>query len=259
MKVAVLFFAGCLTAACSQHQNLADLTTDPDASAALLKLHACATPPTVDAGAPPPIVAVWDGYMEQSFATTGDDQVHVVVRSTSAGDLSATVVFGVPAAPPAPPATSDTCDPIDPTMTAWNPSVPTVQLLEGFEYQVTELTMTDVRLKFKFPTYQPLADWCACQLPYAGSRFCLPSGTIEPLTHSDGGASASCTWVFEATKDHPAVKVTTACCRLERCYNTCVCDETTGCTYDTYSQLQYDLSINGTHADGSALHLIRTQ
>ena len=163
-----------------------------------------------------------------------------------------------PRSPPPPPATSDTCDPIHPTMTVWNPSAPSLQLLEGFEYQVTGLTVSDVRLKFNVPIYLPLADWCACQLPYADTRFCVPDGTIEPQNQSDGGST--CTWVFESTNHHPTVKVTTGCCRLTRCSGfACICNQTTGCAYNAQSVSQFDLSINGTHADGNALHLIRTQ
>ncbi|HSY39198.1 MAG TPA: hypothetical protein VLA79_06700, partial [Polyangia bacterium] len=63
MRAWTILLVGCF-AACSQHQDLADPTSD--AGMAELPAQVCSTS-SIDAGTPPPIVAVWDGYMEQSF------------------------------------------------------------------------------------------------------------------------------------------------------------------------------------------------
>jgi len=259
MKASTLVLMICLgAAACSQRQDLTDpptVITDPVGDT--LPSQTCNVAPPVDAGSPPPIVAVWDGYMEQSFRATGDDQVHVVVRSSDTGQLSATAVFGVAAPPPPPPETSESCDPADPVNTTATPSAGSLQLLEGFEYQLTAVAMSDVRLQFNLPTYQPLANWCACQVPFEDSMFCLPNTSLTEQSPSDGGSS--CTVTLGAWSGHAAETVNTSCCRLNRCLGSaCTCTPS-GCSYNDQFLSQFDLSVNGTHADGTALHLIRTQ
>jgi hypothetical protein len=254
MKAWTFLLLGGFAAACSQHQDLAELVRDGGVMTELPS-QACSTS-AVDAGTPPPIVAVWDGYMEQSFMSTHDDQVHVVIRSTDTGPLSGTVVFGAPAAPPPPPATSDSCDPIDPVNTVATPSAASLQLLEGFEYQVTALTASDVRLKFNLPTYQPLASWCACQVPIPGSTGCLPNVGFSSAPSGDGGSS--CTFIPVDENGTNTGAFVTSCCRIHRCLEECKCDSS-GCSYNGDFLSIFDLSVNGTHADGSALHLTRTQ
>ena len=254
MKAWTFSLLVCFAAACSQHQDLAN--SPIDAGLAALPSQVCGTS-SVDAGTLPPIVAVWDGYMEQSFMGTGDDQVHVVIRSSDTGQLSATAVFGASAAPPPPPTNSDNCDPVAPVYTQGTPSAGALQLLEGFAYQLTGLTVSDVRLKFNLPTYQPLASWCACQLPFPGSMTCIPNGPALIETFGDGGST--CTFGPEDANNRVTEKLVTSCCRLQLCESSaCQCDQS-GCSYNTQVAGQFDLSINGTHADGSALHLIKTQ
>jgi hypothetical protein len=246
---------GCFAAACSQHQDLANLTHDAGITTEFPS-QACSAS-SVDAGTPPPIVAVWDGYMEQSFRGSGDDQVHVVIRSTDTGQLSGTVVFGVPAAPPPPPASSDSCDPVDPVNTAATPSAGSLQLLEGFEYQVTGLVASDIRLKFNLPTYQPLASWCACQVPIPDSMTCIPNVGFSSSPYGDGGSS--CTFAPTNANGTTTATFVTSCCRIQRCESLeCKCDQS-GCSYNADFLSQFDLSVNGTRADGTALHLIKTQ
>jgi hypothetical protein len=253
MKAWTFSLLVCFTAACSQHQDLADSTRDAGLSELPSQLCSASS---VDAGTPPPIVAVWDGYMEQSFTATGDDQVHVVIRSSDTGQLSATAVFGAPAPPLPLPVSSDSCDPVDPVLTTATPSAGALQLLEGFEYQLTELTASDVRLKFNLPTYQPLASWCACQPPVADSMFCIPN-TASMTTYEDGGLI--CSYAHLDDKGNTTETVVTPCCRIQRCQsNECLCDQS-GCSYNAAFASTFDLNINGTHADGSALHLIQTQ
>ncbi len=255
MKTSTFLLVACLGVACSQRQNLADQEID-DAARGTLPSQTC-TPSAVDAGTPPPVVAVWDGYMEQTFRATGDDQVHVVVRASDTGQLSATAVFGAAASPPPPPETSESCDPVDPVMTSGTSNAGPLQLLEGFEYQLTNVAMSDVRLQFNAQTYQPLANWCACQVPFEGSSSCLPSSTVSWPNQPDAGSE--CTAILGPWSGHAAEKVTASCCRLERCVSfECQCDAS-GCSYNAGFESEFDLSINGTHADGSALHLIRTQ
>lgn len=259
MKPSILVLVICLGAACSQRQDLTDPSPPNggiDPLSDMLPSQICVTASPADAGAPPPIVAVWDGYMEQTFGATGDDQVHVVVRSSDTGQLSATAVFGVPTSFP-PPATSETCDPVDPGTTTATTSAGSLQLLEGFEYQLTGVAMSDVRLQFNVPTYQPLANWCACQvpLPDATTPACLPEGGAD-WHELDGGTQCIYT---PNPGPHSTQTFLTSCCRLQRCFkNECLCDKS-GCAYNAQFWTPFDLSINGTHADGTALHLIRTQ
>ncbi len=239
---------------CSQHQDLANSASD--AGMTELPSHVCSVP-SVDAGTPPPVVAVWDGYMEQSFMPTGDDQVHVVIRSSDTGELSATVVFGAPAAPPPPPADSNSCDPVDPVATTATSSAGALQLLEGFEYQVTGLIVSDVRLKFNVPTYQPLASWCACQVQSPGSTSCFPN-EIEYRTRPEADGGTPC--VFGSQDQSGTTEwFVVPCCKEQRCLaSECQCDQS-GCSYNAAFLTTFDLSINGTHADGTSIHLIQTQ
>jgi hypothetical protein len=254
MKVWTFFLLGSCAAACSQHQDLANSAID--AGTPTFPSQVCSASP-VDAGTPPPIVAVWDGYMEQSFMSTGDDQVHMVIRSTDTGQLSGTVVFGASAPPPPVPANSDSCDAVDPVATTATGSAGSLQLLEGFEYQLTALTASDVRLKFNVPTYQPLASWCACQTPFPGSTICLPNVGVEFF--DDRGDGGSCAVAPLDSTGRITEKLVTSCCRIELCESSaCKCDPS-GCSYDAGFGSTFDLSINGTHADGSALHLLQTQ
>ena len=256
MKASGYVVVICLSAACSERQNLTDPPPGNDAAPGTLPSKACAVV-SVDAGTPPPIVGVWDGYMEQTFRATGNDQVHVVVRSSETGLLSATAVFGAPAAPPSPPETSETCDPVDPVTTSATPSAGLLQLLEGFQYQLAGVAMSDVRLQFNVPTYQPLANWCACQVPFQDSMYCIPNTTFSGQIRGDAGAS--CTFTLGQWTGHAAEAITTSCCRVQRCLDhECQCDAS-GCAYNDQFLSVFDLSINGTHADGSALHLVRTQ
>jgi hypothetical protein len=253
MKAWTFSLLVCFAAACSQHQDLANSISD--AGMAELPAQVCSTS-SVDAGTPPPIVAVWDGYMEQSFRATGNDQVHVVIRSSDTGQLSATAVFGAPAAPPPLPTNSNSCDPVDPVVTTASSSAGSLTLLEGFEYQVTGLTVSDVRLKFNVPTYQPLASWCACQVQAPGSPSCFPNAE-EYRTNPGADGGATCGF---ASQDGGATEwFVVPCCREERCLaNECQCDQS-GCSYNAGFLATFDLSINGTHADGSSVHLIQTQ
>jgi len=254
MRAWTVLLVGCSAAACAQHQDLGG--SPVDAGMATFPSQVCSAS-SVDAGTPPPVVAVWDGYMEQSFMGTGDDQVHVVIRSTDTGQLSGTVVFGAPAPPPATPANSDSCDAVDPVATAATGSAGSLQLLEGFEYQLTGLTASDVRLKFNVPTYQPLATWCACQAPFPGSTTCLPNVAVELFDQREDGGT--CAVAPLDSTGRITEKLVTSCCRIELCSGSaCKCDQS-GCSYDAAFASTFDLSINGTHADGSALHLIQTQ
>ena len=250
LRAWTVLLVGCSAAACSQHQDLAG--SPSDAGLAQFPSQVCSTSP-VDAGTPPPIVAIWDGYMEQSFKATGNDQVHVVIRSSDTGQLSGTAVFGAPAAPPPPPANSDSCEPVDPESTQGTPSAGSLQLLEGFEYQMTGLTVSDVRLKFNVPTYQPLASWCACQISFPGSTTCLPNAAEFIEGNDDGGSPCI------EVPGGGAERIQISCCRLTRCIlSACQCDQS-GCSYNSGLATPFDLSINGTRADGSAVHLIKTQ
>jgi hypothetical protein len=252
MRALTILLVGC-SAACAQHQELA--SSPGDAAMTELPSQVCSTS-SVDAGTPPPIVAVWDGYMEESFVATGNDQVHVVIRSSDTGQLSATAVFGAPAAPPPLPTNSNSCDPVDPVMTAATPSAGSLQLLEGFEYQVAGLTVSDIRLKFNVLTYQPLASWCACQVPIADSMFCVPNNA-NMTTVADGGMS--CTYAIFDDKGRTTERIVAPCCRIQRCESyQCLCDQS-GCSYNTAYLTTFDLNVNGTHADGNALHLLKTQ
>ncbi|HVT10241.1 MAG TPA: hypothetical protein VHO67_22430 [Polyangia bacterium] len=259
MKTWTLCFAVCVASACSQHQDLADSRMNDDAAPGTLPSKTCVLS-TPDAGAPPPVVAIWDGYMEQAFAGTGHDQVHVVVRASDSGQLSATAMFGAPAAPLSPPVTSETCDPVDPVNTTATPAAPPLQLLEGFEYQLTRVVASDIRLQFTVSTYQPLANWCACQVPFddgQGGFHCFPNVSIGVSGKADGGTT--CTYALGAGPSTPAETVTTACCRMERCLAfQCVCTAL-GCSYNADYGTAFDLSINGNRADGAGLHLLRTQ
>ena len=255
MKALTCSLFVCFAGACSQHQDLASSIGDP--GLAELPSQICSTS-AVDAGTPPPIVAVWDGYMEQSFMATGNDQVHVVIRSSDTGELSATAVFGAPAAPPPLPTNSNSCDPVDPVATTQTLSAGSLQLLEGFEYQVTGLTVSDVRLKFSVPTYQPLASWCACQVVSPDGRSCFPN-VVQYLTNPEDDGGAPCVSASLDESGRVTETFVVPCCREQRCLaNECVCDQS-GCSYNTIYFSTLDLSINGTHADGSFTHLVKTQ
>ena len=255
MKTLTCALLVCFAGACSQHQDLADPISD--AGMAELSAQVCSTS-SVDAGTPPPVVAVWDGYMEQSFMATGDDQVHVVIRSSDTGQLSATAVFGAPAPPLPLPINSNSCDPVDPVGTTATPSAAALQLLEGFEYQVTGLTVSNVRLKFNVPTYQPLASWCACQVQSPGSTSCFPN-EIGYRTNPDADGGAPCVFASQDDNGRTSEWFVVPCCREQRCLaSECQCDQS-GCAYNASILSTFDLSINGTHADGSSIHLIQMQ
>ena len=189
MKTSICLLVLCSAAGCSQRQDLAG-SSDAGSVVTHLPSQTCSAPASpVDAGTPAPIVAVWEGYMEQAFRATGSDKVHVVVRSSSTGELSGTAVFGNPPPPPTTPATSDSCDPLD--QTEANPLLqePLSELVEGFEYQLTGLAMSDVRLQFRVENAQPLASWCACQPPVADSTTCIPNVPAELLNPVTTGAT----------------------------------------------------------------------
>lgn len=199
----------------------------------------------------PPVVAIWDGYSDQP-QKSGSDAVHLVLRSDGT-NLSGNVVFGSTAALPPEPTDSTSCYPYPSDSPVWQDFTST--MVEGFSYPLAPGgTMSDVRLNLKLVTLAPLADWCACQVPVVfsdeGGWGCAPN-TGEKVT-PDGHC------YLTQFNDTPDIEV--PCCNPSLCVHDldCTCDETS-CSIDLNQQLTLDLSVNGTHADGSGVHLTRTQ
>ncbi|MBI5482807.1 MAG: hypothetical protein HY906_28385 [Deltaproteobacteria bacterium] len=216
-----------------------------------LPTRAC-DPPQTDAGVLPPVVAVWDGYMENPLLSDSD-AVHLVFRSSESGELSATVIFGTGTPPPSPP-DSETCYPEGlGTSGLFAPLV-----IEGFEYPSVAPSMSDIRLRIPLLADAPWTDWCACQVPVetGGAWACLPN--MSSRATPDGQCFL---------QPPGAQEIPVPCCKLRLCNLTSVCQCTeSACAIDSTTFWTLDLSVNGNRADGtlsiapsSGVHLQRTQ
>jgi hypothetical protein len=98
----------------------------------------------------------------------------------------------------------------------------------------------------------------ACQVQSPGSTSCFPNA-IEYRTNPGDDGGAPCVFASQDENGGTSEWFVVPCCKEQRCLaSECQCDQS-GCSYNAGFLSSFDLSINGTHADGSAIHLIQTQ
>lgn len=214
-----------------------------------------------------PVLAVWEGYVEQPNVYPYDvdhgDNVRIVIYGPDPSAPTAIIQFGDPAAvSPPPPASADQCYP-EPEDWRTMFSEFTEEMVAGVRYAITDLTYSEVRLKGSFSKWTAFDPWCRLQVPMpytpgSDTYNCLPNT-------SAGGNELEGTCYINLDGD----QVSTPCCKIGLCHATgsnfpsaCACTSTS-CTFNPDPTESLDLSINGDRADGSwdsgGMHLVRKQ
>ncbi len=205
--------------------------------------------PSCPGGAGSPLLGTWTGYIENYRFESGSDVLKLTITGADTSKICGALTFGD--STPLPPPNPDVAYPPGIDMQKWQPPLP----FERFPHTLFNGSVSGKRVRFENRGFEPVRSWCDLQQGYQtyawDNRYrCVdvPNGSWDTELRSDAGLALICF----ANDPSTGQKRYIDCGKIHEClsWTVCACNST-GCTAETTSPLNFDAQFDAGEAHGS--------